>query len=719
MKKRLLNNITLTFVSFFIILVITGVLIGKMTAKTSSLAKERAVTGIHTTLESRAHTVEEYFAHQEDLLKQYSMLPDIKKLLKDGDDESRRFVQSYTRNLFGSLENWEGLYVSDPTTKVLAHSDYSFVGMLTRDEDSARELVNSMYKIHGLYNAGVIKSPTTGKYLVSMYCPVFEDGEIIGYVGGGPYEEDLFKILENISFKDFDTSNYYIINLKEEAYIYSANKSDIGGNVSSPVILDAISTIHENKTTITTYYTYGESEDAQIVAYYYMPSYDWAVIAIDKVTNVYKFSNLTVKIIILSFILAFAVFLFIFLVLSTHWRKEKKLRVNADTQNKNKSAFFANMSHELRTPMNAVVGMADILLNSNLSDEQEKYVIGIKNAGTSIVSMVNDILDYSKMDFGYMTIIPVEYSTGKLFQSVKMIIESRIKSPNVSLVVDIDSDMPQALLGDDIRIKQILINLMNNAVKFTETGFVKLLVRIVNRDDDDIYIDYIIRDSGMGMKPEDLDKLFNAFSQVDTKRNREKEGTGLGLAICQKLTELMGGRLTVESEYGKGSTFILSLKQKIVDPMPMESLDTISSDNDETVNYFKAPELELLIVDDNDTNLLVAEGLLNPIGAIIDTASSGKEAVTKAMSKKYDIIFMDHLMPDMDGIETIQTIRELPVFDNYYEKANFVALTANAMKEARDSFNEAGIENFLTKPIDLIKYVEMIRKLAPKEKIKD
>lgn len=717
MKKRKSNSVFIILIIIILVLSI-ALAIYLVGMRISSGAKQRTLTGMHAELASRASSIEEYFNKEEASLKLFSAHPDIKRLLLDPyNPELIDKVQEYNITYFRYLAYWEGLYVATPQTKVLTHSDVNHVGMVTRANKGALQLVKSMEDAKGLYNAGYITSPASGRLLLSMYCPVYNNGKIIGYVGGGPYIEGLKQLMERISVSSSVKSDFYIINLSANTFVYNRFDNKLGADVPEGPLYDTIRYIKSTEAPDLGDYTYEDKGEKYIVAYITLPDYNWAVLNVFKESELFSFANNSAAQAFKSVAIVILIFCLVAAFLLRKFSKERNAKDVALSEAHKKSAFLANMSHEIRTPMNAVIGMSNILLNTELTDEQKEYVNSINYAGSSLVSIVNDILDYSKIDSGNMSIIPVEYSTRKLFKNVKMIIQNRITSPNVSLIMDVDPDMPKRLYGDDIRVKQILINLLNNAVKFTEKGYVKLLVRITDRDEDTVNIDFIVRDTGMGIKPEDIGKLFNSFSQVDTTRNREKEGTGLGLAICKMLADLMGGKLTVESEYEKGTTFIFSLPQKIVDSSHMDSIDIDTDDNNTIGTYFTVPDLEVLIVDDNTTNLIVAKGLLKPLQPKIDTAMSGKEAIGKAMEKKYDIIFMDHLMPEMDGIETIQQMKELPVFDGYYKTAKYVALTANAMNEARDAFKDVEAENFITKPIDLHKFVEMVRKLSPPEKI--
>ncbi len=720
MKKEKWNGITFILITALFFIAIVAGIYGSSNRNMLKLAKANAVSGLKSTLESKAHTIEEYISREEDMLRQYSMLPEITDLLLDETNKDLiASVQNYTVSLFASFSKWEGLYVGNPDTRILVHSDPTKNGVYTRTPETIGELIDGMEKNKDLFNIGIIPSPVSGKLLMSMYSPVYKNGEFIGYVGGGPFAEDLKDLLDRIHPKSEETSDYYIVNLAKKIFIYNEDINQMGVAIESPILLDAISKIGAASALQNDDYTFKDGKDSYIVAYYEMPDYGWAVIAIDSEEEVYRQANANSRVLMRNGILALIVFLIIITTLSRFLGKEKTAREKADSENKKKSAFLANMSHEIRTPMNAVSGMADVLLTTDLTDNQRKYVSSIKYAGTSLVSLVNDILDYSKIDSGNMSLVPVEYSTQKLFSNVAMIIQNRITTPDLQLIIDIDKMMPRLLYGDDIRIKQILINLLTNAVKFTENGHVKLSVKVIKTENLTATIRYRISDTGSGIKPEDLDKLFSSFSQVDTTRNREKEGTGLGLAICKMLATLMDGTIDVKSEYGRGSTFTVTIEQKIIDSRPMEPIDTYVNYNNESETTFTISDVDILVVDDNVTNLLVTKELLKQLNPrSVDTCSTGPESIIKASVKKYDIIFMDHMMPDMDGIEAISKIRNLEGFNDYYKTSTIVALTANAMSEAKEAFAKVGVTDFITKPFEYRELKATIRSILPEEKIK-
>ncbi|MCM1216823.1 MAG: PocR ligand-binding domain-containing protein [Lachnospiraceae bacterium] len=493
-----------------------------------------------------------------------------------------------------------------------------------------------------------------------------------------------------------------------------------------------------------------------------------------------------------------------------------------------KSDFLANMSHEIRTPMNAVIGMAEMALREELPPAAREYIKQIMTSGKTLLAIINDILDFSKIESGKMDINLAEYEPFDIVKDVSSVIMTRIGDKNLEFIVDVAPDIPRQLMGDSIRIRQVIINLANNAVKFTKVGFVYLSMRYEKVSDREIMLKVMVEDTGIGIKQEDMGKLFRSFQQLDSKRNRNVEGTGLGLAISKQLVTLMNGHITVESEYEKGSRFSFEIPQFIIDdqpsikverensnavglfctnkymranmkqmldqlhveclmvekredlklleernvefflielednsyasitndfmtahpnitgvwitrfgekikplqenvisvPKPLHIMDLAkilahedlySGENDLEENFeFIAPEAEILVVDDNMPNLMVAEGLLAPLQMKIDKASSGKEALEMIEKKHYDLIFMDHMMPELDGIETTRIIRR---FHEDYDSVPIIALTANVMEEVRAMFLVEGMNDFVAKPIELDVIVSKIKQWLPAKKI--
>lgn len=492
-----------------------------------------------------------------------------------------------------------------------------------------------------------------------------------------------------------------------------------------------------------------------------------------------------------------------------------------------KSDFLANMSHEIRTPMNAVIGMAEMAMREDLPAVARGYINQIKEAGKSLLTIINDILDFSKIESGKMDINEVDYEPMSMLYDVANIVMTRLKGKDVELVLDVVPNLPNKLLGDNIRIKQVLLNLVNNAAKFTNQGRITMKMDYAEIEGNEIELRISVEDTGIGIKKEDMGKLFQSFQQVDSKRNRNIEGTGLGLAISKRLLELMDGDIMLESEYEKGSKFSFALPQKIVDKTPSIGLrgeeeerlvvglvsnpyireglcrdvanlgvdyfgvsaarelmqlpggrkiflfvehsmfsdgvqdfvrnnpqitavllidfySNVSFDipnllvvrkplfalniamilNGEEVSFgndteekefdFIAPKANVLIVDDNAVNLTVAEGLLEPLKMKIDTVTSGKEAIDKISDFHYDIVFMDHMMPEIDGVETTHIIRR---FHPEYNDVPIIALTANAVDGTKEMFCREGMNDFVAKPIELRMLVAKVRQWLPVEKI--
>ena len=512
-----------------------------------------------------------------------------------------------------------------------------------------------------------------------------------------------------------------------------------------------------------------------------------------------------------------------------------RAKVEMEHAVKMKSDFLANMSHEIRTPMNSVIGMAEMALREDIPDNARSYINQIKSSGRALLTIINDILDFSKIESGKMDISPVEYEPMSLFNDVANIIMTRLMDKDIELILNMNVDMPHLIYGDNVRIRQILINLANNAVKFTRSGQVRFVVDFTWIDSDNIMLSVAVEDTGIGIKPENVGKIFESFSQLDSKRNRDVEGSGLGLAISKNLLSLMNGTIHVESEYGRGSVFSFKLPQKVVDKTPSMSVknpsgvlaiglfqniylsdgftwdaaklgvsvmnlaldadlpvacetfrkrnpdrklfvfieqellteekkeyfrknpdicavvvagffDRVESDisnllivkkplsamnlamilNHEKVHFasseeradeitFTAPDAKVLIVDDNSVNLTVSEGLLEPLKMKTEAALSGKEAIRKIEETHFDLILMDHMMPEMDGVETTRIIRRMyPDYDN----VPIIALTANAVNGVKEMFLSEGMNDFVAKPIELRVLVSKIRQWLPPELIK-
>lgn len=396
-------------------------------------------------------------------------------------------------------------------------------------------------------------------------------------------------------------------------------------------------------------------------------------------------------------------------------RQMKEAADAAIAAGKAKSQFLAQMSHEIRTPINAVLGMNEMILRESSDENILDYAANIQSAGRTLLSIINSILDFSKIEDGKMEIIPVKYDIASMINNLVNSIAERARDKSLDFIVDVDEKLPSVLLGDDVRITQVIMNLLTNAVKYTEEGKVTLSIKEGKRDANFVYLDVQVKDTGIGIREEDMIKLFESFERLEEKRNRNIEGTGLGMSIVTKLLEMMDSELHVESVYGVGSVFSFCLRQSIVDAHPIgdyvKRLER-SKGQSEEVTHLYAPKARVLVVDDNAMNLKVVKNLMKLNGIVPDQVLSGMEAIEMIRRKNYDIVFLDHMMPKMDGIETLAKIKEEHL---KAEGMTIIALTANAVVGAKEIYLQAGFDDYLSKPIEVDRLEKKLAKYLPKD----
>ena len=395
-------------------------------------------------------------------------------------------------------------------------------------------------------------------------------------------------------------------------------------------------------------------------------------------------------------------------------------RLMALQASQTKSEFLSNMSHEIRTPINAILGMDEMILRESKEPHTLEYAENLRHAGVSLLGIVNDILDFSKIEAGKMEIIPVEYQLSSVLNDLVNMIRNRAEKKKLECIVKTDPNIPSILFGDEIRIKQVITNILTNAVKYTEKGSITLTVDYREKSSDTIILTVKVKDTGIGIKEEDLAKLFSAFERIEEERNRTIEGTGLGMNITQHLLHLMGSELKVDSVYGEGSMFWFDIEQKVVIRDPIgdfeEAFKNSLKQHKEYHEKFTAPDAEILVVDDTVMNLTVVKGLLKQTQIKIDTAESGRECLDMVAKKKYDVIFLDHRMPEMDGMETLREMQLMTPNPNH--DTPVISLTANAISGAREQYLAAGFVDYLTKPINSSHLENMLIKYIPKDKVK-
>ena len=431
------------------------------------------------------------------------------------------------------------------------------------------------------------------------------------------------------------------------------------------------------------------------------------------------FKDTIVSVILVGFVVYAVVCFQKMLFINENKRAEEETK-RAEELNRSQNRFFSSMSHEIRTPINTVLGMNEIILRQeDASEEIKKDARNIQGAGKLLLALINDILDVSKIEAGKMDIVPVNYNVASLLSEIVNMIWLKTEEKGLKFNVDIDPDVPETLFGDEVRIKQILINLLNNAVKYTKEGSISLHMECETTDNENVLLKIVVSDTGIGIKPEALPFLFDTFKRVDEEKNRHIEGTGLGLSIVKQLVELMGGEITVNSVYSEGSTFTVTLGQGISSEKHIGNINisgTGSISNAERFAHsFHAPDARILIVDDNEMNLEVEKKLLEGTGMNIDLAKSGQEALLLTLNCRYDVIFMDHLMPEMDGIECYKNITTQKGGMN--SNVPVIVLTANAGSDNMELYNNAGFDDYLVKPVSGVQLEDKLLKFLPKEKI--
>ena len=439
-------------------------------------------------------------------------------------------------------------------------------------------------------------------------------------------------------------------------------------------------------------------------------------------TESMAFQDSLVSVIIVCFLVCILV-RFEILILKDAYKRADAQRKEIDELNKSQSKFFSSMSHEIRTPINTIIGLNEMILRENISDEVAQDANNVRSASKILLHLINDILDMSKFESGKMELTPVKYDMGKMISELVGMFWMRVKEKGLEFHVDVDPELPLEFFGDEVRIEQILINILNNAIKYTTEGSITLSIQYRRMDEKKCLVIYNVTDTGMGIKKESMPYLFTAFKRIDETENRHIEGTGLGLSIVKQLVELMNGDITVNSVYTKGSTFIITIPQEIAGDAKIKlgnfDLEKNREEKKKSQVYharFEAPEAKILAVDDNASNLLVFTKLLRDTGMKIDTVQSGKLALEKTLTNEYNIIFLDHLMPEMDGIECLHAIRNQ--VGGLSRDSKMVVLTANADSESRSLYIKEGFDGYLVKPTGGEILEKECMRLLPKDMVR-
>jgi len=773
------------------------------------------------TISSAEHEIKSVLYEYEITLSNFAFSTEHMIMSGDTQEEIHTLFRKWTHWLESNNENFEGFrgvygYIRG---EYLDGTDW--VPPLDYVPESRPWYVGAAAKSGGIFYTEPYVDMQTNEFVISISQNIYDgNGDDMGVIA---IDIDIANYVEYVGNLSIANNGYGVMLNEEMKFIMHRDEACIGVNITEAGENGNYSEIGRLLTSgkPVSALEFIDTDGQKSIAYFRHLFNNWYLGIITPVSSYNK--DIYQLFVVLS-ILGFA----LMLVLSCFIISFSVAKTRSEEANRIKSDFLANMSHEMRTPMNAITGMAELALRENLQGTARYYVLTIKQAGANLLSIINDILDFSKIEAGKMEIVPADYMLASLLNDVISIIRMKVIDSQVCFVVNIDRELPNALYGDEVRIRQILLNILSNAVKYTDEGYVSFTVT-GETEDDTVNLSVEITDSGKGIKPEDLEKLFGEFVRVDLSRNRGIEGTGLGLAITYKLVKAMGGDIDVYSEYGIGSTFTVTLPQKIKGREKIASVDNpkeksvlvyelreiyadsivctidnlgvnctlVSTEDDlknelsngeyafvfiastlyenesvreicknaknvkivilagfgeavsekdlsiiampvqsisvanvlngaddgftyntggELVAMFTAPDVRVLVVDDINTNLSVAHGLLLPYKMQIDLCDSGEEAIEMIKTMQYDLVFMDHMMPEMDGVEAVARIRGLDAKNLYYRNLPIVALTANAVSGAKEMFLKYGFSDFLSKPIDTINLNSILEKWIPKQK---
>lgn len=621
------------------------------------------------------------------------------------------------------------VYFTYPNNFMVCASDFLADGSV--DFVNEREWYTTSALTGELFFSTPYLDSDTKKPVFTISKAVYKDGELLGVLAADIFVDVLVDMINNADVADNSYAflmdeNLNVIVHPNDDYYYEDKPIyilDVPGAPYSDVVNAIKSGQCDNMEFVTDY----DNVTRGIVSAQ-MTNTKWYVgIATDR-SQLGKEVNALMRGFIIATIVAISIGAGVAIILArvidrfTKKEQEYKQQVlklekqAADEASEAKSRFLADMSHEIRTPINAILGMNEMILRESEDEDILGYSQNIKQSGNTLLQLINGILDFSKIEDGKMEIVPVRYKTASLISYYQFSISGRAQAKNLKLVFDIDPNLPTELMGDDTRINQVVINLLTNAVKYTEKGTITLTIKEKERKDGNINIFFAVKDTGIGIKSEDMTKLFESFERLDVIRNRNIEGTGLGMTISGKLLDLMGSKMNVESVYGEGSTFSFELWQKIENEKPIGDYKKAIERAEEVEVYkesFRAPEARILVVDDTKMNIFVVENLLKKTKVQIDTALNGPESIKLAASTKYDLILMDQRMPGMDGTEALRLIKE----DGLNTCTPAICLTADVIRGAKERYISLGFDDYLTKPVEGELLESMLRTYLPKDKV--
>ena len=535
---------------------------------------------------------------------------------------------------------------------------------------------------------------------------VDENGKLLGVCGVGVQMTNLQEMFAREE-KEYNVK----INLVDKNGLVQVDTEDI--NIEN-AWLDGNVLSHEGKED----YQYQTTNKNEFAVTKYVEYLGWYLVVRSKTTTI---SKDFINVIVLNVALSLMVMGFLMKRIKKERDARQELLIlseRAVAASDAKSSFLSSMSHEIRTPINAVLGMNEMILRETTDKKIIDYATNIRNAGRTLLTLINSILDFSKIEEGKMEIVPVTYDTASLVNNIIASVDERAKAKKLRFLKEIDKNLPSKMIGDDVRLQQVIANILTNAVKYTEDGHVRLTIREEKREGDEIELYVAVTDTGIGIRKEDLPKLFKSFERLDLEKNHSIEGTGLGMAIVTNLLKMMGSEIQVDSEYGKGSVFYFVIRQKIADAKPMgdykNAIVTTNVNKDMLLPH--ADKAKVLVVDDNEMNLKVAKNLLGLFGINAELANSGQVALYRCKRDHFHLILLDHMMPKMDGKETLERMKKEKLID---ENTKVIALTANAIQGAEEDYLKSGFDGYISKPIEMTTLEKALKKYLPDEVLKD
>ena len=629
------------------------------------------------------------------------------------EEESIRIMQKYLKELKDGLSYDSAFLVSEKSRR---YYTYEGLNKIVDSENDSHDIWYSLFvEKDTAYDLDVDSDEMNHNQWTVFVNARIEDenGDLLGVCGVGVQMTNLQEL-----FLECEKEYGVKINLVDNKGMVQVDTQDI--NIENAwIITEALGRKETDEYHTETLAT------GEFVVTKYVEYLGWYLVVQSSPTSI---SRQFIHVIVLNVSMFLLVMVVLFFMIAAILKRTKKEREDRErlllvseralAASEAKSSFLSSMSHEIRTPINTVLGMNEMILRETEDEKILEYSSNINNAGRTLLSLINSILDFSKIEEGKMEIIPIAYDTASMINNLIVSVSERAREKGLEFQTDIDENLPCRMVGDDVRISQVIMNILTNAVKYTKEGFIKLTIKVSSKGEDRIEIYVAVEDSGIGIKEEDLPRLFESFERLDEVKNRSIEGTGLGMAIVSNLLRMMNSRIQVKSEYGKGSIFFFTIQQELEDATPIgdytKRLDR--SRKQKKMVFFTAPAAKVLVVDDNEMNLKVARNLLGLFGISPKLSESGQDAIEEVKKDYYHIILLDHMMPEMDGKETLNKMKEGHCLT---KETKVVALTANAIAGARDEYLEAGFHDYLSKPIELSELEKVLRKWLPESFVRE